>query len=296
MTIRVTDSSSNSRERIAHAAELIEKSQQRRKVFEAIYRGKKAVKSVQEIADSTSLTRKQVLMAGRLLAANEVVEQTILDGDTAYKKDSFIAGRKAQILRLGANKKRLDEFPTSSNPSARPQTVFVRFSGPAARARQVHIDDIDSFAAVARVRKAPTEVEMSEDAFKCGIQSIIGEPGKFADWGGEKNDLFTTRAKVNGKRRATAFAFKGSGKKKRRLTPADFGKNGDQIQRLFTSPADLFIVQYWREIDPSVLEQMKMWAYSKSVMEQREILFGIIDGRDSARLVQAFPNHFQTEQ
>lgn len=75
-----------------------------------------------------------------------------------------------------------------------------------------------------------------------GMQQVLGEKGKFQDWGGEGNDLWTTRLRLGGKRRATAFAFK-SGGTPGKLTPAKMGRNGDQIQRLFQSPADVFIVQ-----------------------------------------------------
>lgn len=108
-----------------------------------------------------------------------------------------------------------------------------------------------------------------------------------------RHDLYTTRLQIKGRRRAAAFAFKGPGKKIKKLTPAHLGKNGDQIQRLFQSAADCFLVQYWRPIDEAVLEQMKLWAYSKSLMEDREIFYGIIDGRDSSRLILAYPANFK---
>jgi len=56
------------------------------------------------------------------------------------------------------------------------------------------------------------------------------------------------------------------------------GHNGDQIQRLFPYPADVFIVQYWNQIDESVVEQMRQFAIAASVKEARRIYFGVIDG------------------
>ena len=94
---------------------------------------------------------------------------------------------------------------------------------------------------------------MAEAKFKKGIQGIIAETGRFQDWGGEKNDLHTTRLRLNGKRVATAWAFKGKGKKGI-LTPNMMGRNGDQIPRLFNSAAKIYLLQYWDQIGEAVYE------------------------------------------
>ena len=77
------------------------------------------------------------------------------------------------------------------------------------------------------------------------------------------------------------------------LTPRKMGRNGDQIQRLFRAPADVFIVQYWNQIDETVSEQMRQFALAKSASDGRRIYFGVIDGWDTSRLVQAYPESFQ---
>ena len=135
-------------------------------------------------------------------------------------------------------------------------------------------------------------LRISEKAFKKGIQKIIRETGKFQDWGGEPNDLLTTRVRLKGKRTATAFAFKGPGTSGI-LTPAKLGKNGDQIQRLFLTPADIFIVQYHGQIGQAVVEQMKAFATINSVREDKLVWYGIIDGEDSRRLLAAYPAQFK---
>jgi len=71
------------------------------------------------------------------------------------------------------------------------------------------------------------------------------------------------------------------------------GKNGDQIQRLFQTAADIFLLQYWSQIDDSVLEQMQMNAKLRSYADGKRIYYGIIDGQDSARLIQAYPKQFK---
>ena len=93
---------------------------------------------------------------------------------------------------------------------------------------------------------------MPEKKFKDGVAAVLNERGSFQDWGGELRDLSSTRLRIKGKRRTAAFAFKGPGKTGR-LTPGKMGKHGDQIQRLAKCPAEVFIVQYWAEIDDSVL-------------------------------------------
>jgi hypothetical protein len=122
-------------------------------------------------------------------------------------------------------------------------------------------------------------------------KKIIGERGDFQDWGGEPNDLFSTRVVLNGRRVSTAFGLKGKGTSGP-LVPKKMGKRGDQLQRLLASPADLFIVQYWSQIDESILDQMKRLATTKSWSEDRTIYFGVIDGQDTQRLITAYKKHF----
>jgi hypothetical protein len=110
------------------------------------------------------------------------------------------------------------------------------------------------------------------------------------DWGGESNDIFTTRITVGGRRRRAAFALKGPAKTGP-LVPGMMGKNGDQIQRLFTSPAQVFFVQYEGEIKESVVHLMSQLALAKAATE-REVFYGVIDLKDTYRLRLAYPSAF----
>jgi hypothetical protein len=76
------------------------------------------------------------------------------------------------------------------------------------------------------------------------------------------------------------------------LVPGKMGKNGDQIQRLFTSPAQVFFVQYEGEIKESIVHQMSQLALAKAATE-REVYYGVIDLKDTYRLRVAYPNAFQ---
>lgn len=296
MVQNVSDARSSPNDQIAHAARVIGKSQHRTAVFKAIYRGKKRIKTVAEIHKATGLRRIRVLQEGGRLVKNLLVNQVKKDGDTAYQKDSFYDAQKQKILVLANNTKKLATFPTRVTPRSIASSipiVQIRMPQKLIRTHLITIDDVDSFS---KVRKHPgmngKPTPMLEAKFKEGIKRILHEKGRFKDWGGERNDLLTTRLWFKGKRRATAFALKGKGLR-RKLTPALMGKNGDQIQRLFSSPAEVFLVQYWDQIDESVLEQMSAFAKAKSAVEGKEIWYGVIDGNDSKRILRAYPSAFK---
>lgn len=75
MLTKVADVRANLNETILHAVTIIGKSHDRRKVFEAIYRGKKEIKTVGDIARDTGLSRVRVLQEGGKLHANHIVEK-----------------------------------------------------------------------------------------------------------------------------------------------------------------------------------------------------------------------------
>lgn len=293
MVQAVSDVGSNAEENIAHAAKVVGRSAHRRSVFEAIYTGKRRTKKVSELIQATRLPHRRVLDAGKRLADNRLVKTTKVDGETAYEKIDFFHSNKRRILSLASSPAKLKTFPTKRNPRPTSTSVHVRVSGHRAQIRHVTVDDIDSFRKVRSVGNAALELgdEFSEESFKHGIQRILGEGGRFKDWGGEVADLFTTQFRLDGRRRPVALALKGPATKGK-LTPGKMGKNGDQIQRLFEAPAEGFLVQYCRQIDSSVLTQMKQLAIVKSLMTGTRAFYGLIDGKDSRRLVLAYPHAF----
>jgi hypothetical protein len=300
MSGQVTDYTSNAPENVVHAAEAIGRSRLRKRVFEEIYRGKRKVKRVSALMQATGYSLKQVLNAGKHLADKGVVVQTREEGQTAYRKIDFIHRHKTKILTAAPSRRKRDAIATKRNPAGSiarlPATlkVTLRTAGMKTQPRQVTVDDIDSLTKVRGVRKsAYLEDLLSEDAFKGGFREVVGEMGAFRDWPGETHDLFTTQLRVAGKRRSAAIAFKGPGMKGK-LVPGKLGKNGDQIQRLFQSPAEVFLVQYCRQIDPSVLTQMQQLAVARALTAS-DVFYGIIDGADSLRLVKAYPKEFSSE-
>jgi hypothetical protein len=287
MPLEVTDVRSNPNDQIAHAARVVGRSTPKRRIFEAICRGKKSTKTVTELEQMTRLPRKRILEEAIKLKHDNIVQQVKVGKDLAYQKDPFYCQHKKQILRLAGNKRELDNFPTKTNPKVR--AISVSIPRDMIDARQLTIDDIDSFSKVRSVAEPPSDVTIpiEEDWFKRGLKLVLGEQGDFQDWGGETDDLFSTRLVVRGERKSVAFGLKGKGTTGI-LTPKKMGKRGDQIQRLFRTSAEAFIVQYWGQVDESIIEQLKNFATAKSAVEGRRIYYGVIDGKDTRRMLCAY--------
>jgi hypothetical protein len=154
---------------------------------------------------------------------------------------------------------------------------------------QVFIDEIDTFDRIRNVnyRLVKSDLEqlraIPEQQIKQAFAEVIGEPTITKDWGGERSDLFSDRLLLDGKRIATALMFKGPAKFAP-LTSASLGKNGDQIDRLFSEPADLLVLQHCHEITPAVRGQMR--AYAQQIGRLK--LFCLIDGYDTIRLLRGY--------
>ncbi len=156
---------------------------------------------------------------------------------------------------------------------------------------KVYIDDISSFNAVKSINtQAVNELMplgLDEDYIQSCLEKIINEPFHKNDWGGETNDLYTTRIEKDaGKRISAAFMLKGKGLKSK-LTIKNCGKNGDQIVRLFESPAEIFFIQHIGEISEEVIKD----AEGKAELLRRRgklVYCCFIDGYDIARILKAY--------
>jgi hypothetical protein len=293
MAQEVRDTSGDENDVVAMAARVVGTGQ-RRDVFKAIYFGKRRIKTAAEIAEATGLSQKRVTECGKALVRRHIVEQRKQDGMVAYEKVEAYIALKDKILRLTDNPEALAALPTKTNPKIQIKLPkFVRLPTRGATALPITIDDVDNFRLVRFVgHGASLPASVSEEQFKLGVQAILGQAGKFKDWGGENSDLFSTHLRIAGTREAAAFAFKGPGERGK-LVPGRMGKNGDQIQRMFQQDATVFFVQHWREIDSSVLTEMRAHAVAKSIQNGGQtIRYGIISGQDSERLRQAYPRAF----
>lgn len=299
MTLQsVNDFLSNVNENIEVAAKTLAKSPQRQKVFDAVYTGKKKVKTVADISAGTQLTEKQVLMAGKVLYNHGLVEVVRPKGRIAYQKRDHIHHYKNKILSLARSKAKLAVYPTKRKPAGTAarmpavMTLKVVTKGLGSKVRQITIDEISSFSKVKPVTASEyISDSISEATLRDAIKGILGELGKFKDWGGEQSDLFSSQLRLSGRRRVAAFAFKGPGMTGK-LTPGKMGKNGDQIQRLFGAPAEVFIVQYGGQVLQSVYDDMKEHAYAKAAFTGGDVYWGVIEGTDSHRLLLAYPKQF----
>lgn len=294
MTTPVSDSRSNKHEQVAHAAEVLQNAPNRILVFEAIYRGKKAVKTRSDIEAATGLNNKQVLNAAKALVDNQLVGQEAKDGQTAYRKDSFFTSQKLKILRLARDPAKLEAQPRNAHSSSAAAPLVIQVAVPRSvkPPTQATIDDIDSFEKVRLITDPqPKRVDIPEERVKLGVQQILGETGEFKDWGGEANDLNTSRLRVRGRRKQAAFAFKGRAQTGK-LTPGKMGKNGDQLQRLLQADADVFIVQYIGEIGENVIAQVAALALARAAATGKEVTYCIVDGQDTSRLMKAYPEAF----
>ncbi len=290
--MQVVDRQSNVNDNISHAAEFLGKSVWRQRIFEEIYKGKPRPKSALELSEKLGCSAKQVLDTGNQLQKAGLVEQKKDAGRVAYQKEGFLDQYKRRILRYAKNPNALKALPTKVNPKrARSATVSLKVWGKPFDVRPLTVDDISSFTKVGRVKPPENRLALSEKAFKEGVKKVIGERGRFVDMPGERFDVFSTHVRIGNKRIATAFAFKGPGKRGI-LKPLDMGRNGDQIQRLFGSRADLFMVQYWGQVDESVYQLMETFAVARSVHTGKRVYYGVIDGADSDRLVLAYPKEF----
>ena len=122
-----------------------------------------------------------------------------------------------------------------------------------------------------------------ERSIKSAIAEILHEDSVPKDWAGERSDLFSSNLSVNGRRLSAAFLLKGPASFSP-MTMKHLGKNGDQIDRLFTEPADLLVLQHCHKVTSAVRSTMR--AYSQRIHDLRH--FTILDGYDTVRLMRAY--------
>jgi hypothetical protein len=236
----------------------------------------------------------RVLQEAGILKGSHVVDQIREKGEIAYVKISPFTTNHKKVLSLAGNKEKLEKFPTKINSSSSrsQKTIIVaKYPQTLIRVKQIYIDQFDAFSKIKRIKTSLKVTPVDENKFKASVKKLIGETGEFTDWGGEKNDLYTTRTKLRGNRYSAVFAFKGKGKKGI-LKPNMMGKNGDQIPRLYQTVADIYVLQYWDQVDQSVYELMYNLAVSVSAIQQRKVFYCIVDGNDTARLIAAYPSYF----
>jgi hypothetical protein len=293
MPVDVADIRSNLNETILLAVKIIGRSATRRRVFEAVYQGKKQIKTVDDIVEITGLSRIRVLQEAGKLQAHQIIKQTKKNKQTAYEKEKIYTHHKKRILSILDEPEKAAKYPTKQSPRISTNTYKIELPQKKPKFELVTIDDIDSFDRVKGISGIDSSLRLNkvpESKIKAGLQKILGETYEFNDWGGEKNDLYTNRIKYKGKRMSAAFAIKGKATKGT-LTPKKMGKNGDQIVRLFGASAQMFFVVYHGKIDESITSQLQAFAIGKAI-SGTTIYYCVIDGDDLNKLVQAYRTYF----
>src|SRR5688572_23285143 len=161
--LSVSDFLSNASEQMVNGANLMSRSKPRQKIFEAIYKGQKQEKSVNEIMAKTGLTYIRVLNEAKKLG--QLVEKV----RNGFRKRKELASHYKKILSYARNKKKRESVPTKFSPriNAKSAQIRVTFAPAAAKAIPVTIEDIDSFSKAKRVAKklGPTKEEIIKKAF-----------------------------------------------------------------------------------------------------------------------------------
>jgi hypothetical protein len=154
------------------------------------------------------------------------------------------------------------------------------------RPRRVYPSEVDQFRHINFVEACASSdlqrlEQTPEEVVKNTIATLLGEPYVPKDWGGERSDLYTSRMFVRGVQVSTAWLFKGPGSRGP-MTVRTLGSRGDQIVRLFSEPADVLVLQHYREITTAVISMMEAHAHDS----RRPRRFMILDGADTARILR----------
>jgi hypothetical protein len=159
---------------------------------------------------------------------------------------------------------------------------------------RLYVEHIDSFQKVRDVNPRMVDhalkdgfLSKSEEEVQIALEQILNVPFHRKDWGGEINDLYTANVVVNGARRSTAFLLKGPGIGRKVMEIADCGKRGDQLVRLFSTPADLYVVQYVGPIADLLIRDVE-GKVANARATGKESHFLIMDGQDTARVLHAY--------
>jgi hypothetical protein len=154
--------------------------------------------------------------------------------------------------------------------------------------RRVYASSVDQFARLrdmGPMRKSDLNLlkQIPEKQVKEWFAEIIGEPFVPNDWGGETSDLSTNQLSIDGEPCSAAFLLKGPSFFKP-MTIAALGKNGDQINRLFGEPVDLFVLQHCHHVRSAVVRLMGVFAWDA----RKPSRYMVIDGATTFQILRAY--------
>lgn len=159
---------------------------------------------------------------------------------------------------------------------------------------RINLDDVQSLEVVKSVSPLAANsylkngvLQFPEDDVRSALQEIFDEAFESRHSPAELNDLITSNLIFQGRRVTTAFMLKGPGVGVSTLEIKHCGKQGNQLLKLFDSPAEIFAVQFVGKISESVVRDAVQKTQTLRLKNQRATLL-IIDGQDTARLLLAF--------
>lgn len=197
-----------------------------------------------------------------------------------------------QVADKGTNIKLVSS--SGNNAVTQDGNITQTIGGALVTKERLSIDGIESFSKVRDVAPATVShllkdgyLDLSEDSVQLALEEILTVPLHKKDWGGEVNDLYTANVFVDGVRTPTAFLLKGNGLIPKTMEIKHCGKNGDQVVRLFQSPAEMFVIQFVGNISEAVIHHAH-GEIARLKTQGREAKFVTIDGQDTARLMLAY--------
>lgn len=151
---------------------------------------------------------------------------------------------------------------------------------------EVHFTRVSEFAR-AKDEPIPRDIEVLRDIpereIKKALADLIGELTIPNDSGAERSDLQGT-VHVDGRPLRSAFLLKGPGYGFRPLTIKMLGTPGDQIERLYSEPADFLVLQHCHDVLSAPVTMMRAFA----CQIHRPRLFTVIDGASTLRILRAY--------
>lgn len=155
---------------------------------------------------------------------------------------------------------------------------------------RIALEEIDSFEKITSVSEADVNdmfpLLLLEADVKRALCNIVGTPYLRPDWGGESCDLFCS-LRFRRQSVPAAFILKGKSYARKILQISDLGKNGDQVVRMFSMPAKIFVVQSNGAIDGAVYNHIQAQVAEK-IMTSQPVYYVVMDGVQTARLLRAY--------
>lgn len=154
---------------------------------------------------------------------------------------------------------------------------------------ELDVREIDQFGQVDFSKRAPKSAlervqAMLESEVKAAFGHVFGEPFLDKDHPAERSDIFTARATVRGQSVPFAFVLKARGTP-RKLTLANLGKNGDQVNKALTEPAGVVAVVHTGQVNSVVRRHLDDSCFVSTVRRGDPRRWVVIDGESLARIL-----------